>query len=58
MFEQKVVLVESEYDANVKIEKFNKDGWKVSQITCARSNYTANLWILFEKENEDKLIND
>ena len=58
MIEQKVLCFESEYDANKEIQRLNNQGWKVVQISGSRSQYTKNLWLLFEKTIEDKLIND
>lgn len=59
MKEQKIVAVDSEYEANCSIKKLRKDGWLVMQITMARSNYAEVLYMLFERETEENItIND
>ena len=56
MKEQKIVKVDSDYEANRSIEKLNKDGWLVSQISAVRSQYTEACWLLFEREIEKSNI--
>lgn len=59
MKEQKIVRVDSEYEANRSIEKLRKEGWLITQITAARSQYTEVLYMLFERETEENIpIND
>lgn len=59
MKEQKIVKVDSDYEANRSIEKLRKDGWLVTQITAARSQYVEILYMLFERETEENIpIND
>jgi len=58
MIEQKVVSADTQYEANQEIWKLNRQGWKVVQISASKSQYSDRLWMLFEKDSNDKLIND
>ncbi len=58
MVEQKIISAANTHDANEYIGKLNKDGWKVVQIAASKNQYSNTLWMLFEKDSNDKLIND
>lgn len=46
MKEQKIVKVDTEYSANNVIEKLRKDGWLITQITAAKSEYMTALYVI------------
>lgn len=55
MKEQKIVKVDTDYSANDTIEKLRKDGWMVTQIAAAKSEYMTMLYMLFERETEENI---
>lgn len=55
MKEQKIVKVDTDYSANDAIEKLRKDGWIVTQIAAAKSEYMTVLYMLFERETEENI---
>ena len=55
MKEQKIVKVDTDYSANDAIEKLRKDGWIVTQIAAAKSEYMTMLYMLFERETEENI---
>ena len=55
MKEQKIVKVDTDYSANDTIEKLRKDGWMVTQIAVAKSEYMTMLYMLFECETEENI---
>lgn len=55
MKEQKIVKIDTEYSANNAIEKLRKDGWMVTQIAAAKSEYMTALYMLFERETEENI---
>ena len=55
MKEQKIVKVDTDYSANDAIEKLRKDGWMVTQIAAAKTEYMTVLYMLFERETEENI---
>lgn len=55
MKEQKIVKVDTDYSANDAIEKLRKDGWMVTQIATAKTEYMTVLYMLFERETEENI---
>lgn len=55
MKEQKIVKVDTDYLANDAIEKLRKDGWMVTQIAAAKTEYMTVLYMLFERETEENI---
>lgn len=55
MKEQKIVKVDTDYSANDAIENLRKDGWMVTQIAAAKTEYMTVLYMLFERETEENI---